>query len=263
MSSSTTVGPAAHSPLHRHLHVPADTSVHRLAPEAKLVGLVAFATTTALAPRREVAVFAAAAVVLVAVVRVSRLAARMVAVRLLVVVPFVVVAALVPFVAGGDRVDVAGVPLSVEGLWASWNIAAKAVLGATAAIVVSATTPVPDLLHGMRRLRVPTAFVAIAGFMVRYLDVLVDRLARMRLAMAARGHDPRWLWQLRPLAASVGTLFVRSYEHGERIHLAMVARGFTGEMPALEDRRARWSEWTTALVPATLVGAVLTGAMLR
>ncbi|HRE03653.1 MAG TPA: CbiQ family ECF transporter T component, partial [Ilumatobacteraceae bacterium] len=46
---------------------------------------------------------------------------------------------------------------------------------------------------------------------------------------------PRWLWQARPIAASLGTLFVRSYEHGERVHLAMLSRGFTGSMPSLDD----------------------------
>ena len=47
-------------------------------------------------------------------------------------------------------------------------------------IELSATTPVPELLHGMTRLKVPRLLVAIIAFMLRYIDVLVEQLGRMR-----------------------------------------------------------------------------------
>jgi cobalt/nickel transport system permease protein len=137
-------------------------------------------------------------------------------------------------------------------MWATWNILAKAILGASASIIVAATTPIPDVLRGLSRLRFPSVVVAIIGFMFRYLDVLTDQLRRMRMAMTARGHDPRWLWQARPLASSVGVLFVRSYERGERIHGAMLARGYTGAMPTLDERVATRRDWVTAAAPATV-----------
>ena len=33
------------------------------------------------------------------------------------------------------------------------------------------------------------------------------------------------------LARSAGALFIRSFERGERVHLAMLSRGYTGRMP--------------------------------
>jgi cobalt/nickel transport system permease protein len=153
---------------------------------------------------------------------------------------------------------VLGTSLSVDGVWATWNIVAKATLGATASIVLSATTAVPDLLHGLTRLRVPRVPVAIVAFMVRYLDLLAaDQLRRMRTAMTARCHDPRWLWQARPIASSAGVLFVRSYERGERVHQAMQARGYTGTMPELDDRRATGRDWASAAVPGIVAVAAL------
>ena len=83
-------------------------------------------------------------------------------------------------------------------------------------------------MKGLARLRVPPVFVSIMSFMVRYMELMADSLARMRTAMTARGYDPRWLWQAKPIASSAGALFVRSYERGERIHAAMVARGIRG-----------------------------------
>lgn len=236
---------------HRHLFIPADSPVHRLAPEVKVAALFVLVVSVALTPRHAVGAFVVDAAVLAAVFVVARLP-TMVLVRLVVVVPFVAFAFFVPFVGGGEQVRVLGIDLSVAGLWATWNILAKAILGAFASILLAATTPIPDILHGLGRLKFPSVVVGIIGFMFRYLDVLADQLRRMRRAMTARGHDPRWLWQARPVASSVGVLFVRSYERGERIHGAMLARGFTGTMPALDERSATGRDWLLAAVPASI-----------
>ena len=229
---------------------------------AKLVGLVLFAVAVALTPRRAVPAFAVDAAALVLVVAAARLPPRLVLARLTVITPFVLLAATVPFIAeGGPRHDMLGVSLSVDGSWAAWNIVAKASLGATASILVSATTPLPELVAGLGRLKVPAVMVAIVSFMFRYLDLLVDELHRMRIAMVARCHDPRWLWQVRPLAASAGSLFVRSYERGERVHLAMAARGFSGTMPILVERRPRRGDSIVAIAPGLVATAALLAAV--
>lgn len=238
---------------HLHLHLHGDGPIHRFPPEAKLVGLVAFVVVVALTPRRSVGALIIDAVIVAAVVALGRLPFRRVITRLVVILPFLSFAVLVPFIAGGDRIDVAGLSLSVEGLWAAWNVASKATIGTTASLVLASTTPVPDLLVGLGRLRLPTALVSIIAFMFRYLDLVIDQLTRTRQAMTARGHDPRWLWQARPLAMASGALFVRTYERGERVHGAMLARGWTGTMPGLDHDTAQpatWSTWTRALLPA-------------
>lgn len=238
------------------LHVEGSSVLHRAAPEAKIAALVVFVVCVAFTPRRAVPAFAVDAAVVATAVGIAGVRWRVVAARLVVIAPFVVSAALVPFVAGGERVDVVGLSLSVEGLWGAFNVAAKALIGAGAAIAVSATTRVPDLLAGLSRLRVPAPLVSIAAFMFRYTDLCLDQLGRMRRAMAARGHEPRWLWQARPTAAALGTAFVRSYERGERVHAAMVARGFSGAVP--DTGRVRWAtgrDWATVAV-APVVAAV-------
>jgi len=247
-----------HAADHAHLHVPGASPLHTTSAEVKLVGLVAFVVAVAVTPRHAVGAFAVDAIVLIVLLGVARLPIRLVLGRLIVIVPFLLFAVLVPFIAGGEQIDVWGVGLSRDGLWAAFGVAAKATLGATASIVFASTTPVPDVVRGLTRLRVPAVLVGIVAFMFRYLDVLVDQLRRMRHAMVARCHDPRWLWQVAPIASSAGTLFVRSYERGERVHQAMLARGYTGEMPALDEHRARRAEWPLALVP----GAVATVAMI-
>jgi cobalt/nickel transport system permease protein len=69
------------------------------------------------------------------------------------------------------------------------------------------------------------------GFMVRYLDVVTQEMRRMRIARESRGFDGRDVRHWPVLARSAGALFIRSYERGERVHLAMLSRGYTGTMP--------------------------------
>jgi len=236
----------------RGLHVAVDSPVHRLDPAAKLVGTVAFAVVVAGTPRHAAAVTVVEAALLAVVVVVSRIGARRVLARLAVVTPFIMFALAIPFVAHGPRTEVGGVPVSTDGLWAAWNVVARTTLGATAAIVMSATTPLPSMLEGMARLHVPRVVVAIVSSMVRYVELLAAQLARMRTAMVSRGHDPRWLWQVGPVAASVGMLFVRSYERGERVHDAMVARGFTGTLVVSDRPAVATADWVAALAPAAV-----------
>lgn len=234
---------AGHShPLYVHGHSP----VHRLAPETKLAATVAFVMAVAITPRAAFWAFGVHAACLVAAVAVARIRPSFVLRRLTVILPFIAFAAFIPFVGSGDRIDVLGVAMSAEGLLASWNVVAKASLGATASILLAATTEVPRLLTGMGRLHVPATLTAIASFMVRYLEVIASEFRRMRTAMAARGYAPRWLWQARPVATSAGALFIRSYERGERVHAAMLARGYSGTMPEIGVRRATSREWLIA-----------------
>jgi cobalt/nickel transport system permease protein len=123
---------------------------------------------------------------------------------------------------------------------------------------------VAELLAGLERLRLPRALTTIAGFMVRYADVIADEVRRMRIARISRGHDPRWIWQARAVASSAGTLFIRSYERGERVYLAMVSRGYTGSMPVLQDLAATRAQWLAALsVPAAAAVVAATAWGLR
>lgn len=232
---------------HAHaLYVHEHSAVHRMAPEAKLVATVSFVAIVALTPRTAVWAFAAFALLLGVVAVASRVPFRFIAVRLVAVLPFILFAFLIPFVASGDRIDVLGVSVSEPGLWGAFNIIAKATIGATAAILLAATTDVPDLLRGMSALHVPRVLVSIAGFMIRYLELIAAEVGRVGVAMRARGYHPRWLWQARPVGAAAGALFVRSYERGERIYAAMLARGYDGTMPALTTRQN--PQWAMALM---------------
>ena len=206
----------------------------------------------AITPREAVWAFAVYAAVVVGLTALSRIRPGFVAVRLLAVAPFVLFALFIPFIAGGETTEILGITVSIDGLWGTWNILVKALLGASVSILLTATTEIADIIRGLSVLHVPALFVSITTFMIRYLELITDELGRMRVAMTSRGYDPRWISQARPIATSAGALFVRSYERGERVHAAMLARGFTGEMPMPDVEHVDRSEWAGVVL---LVGA--------
>jgi cobalt/nickel transport system permease protein len=108
---------------------------------------------------------------------------------------------------------------------------AKGTIGVLASLTLAATTEPRDILSGLDRLHFPHQLVEIMGFMVRYVDVVTDEMRRMRIARESRGFTARDVRHWPVLARSAGALFIRSYERGERVHLAMLSRGYTGRMP--------------------------------
>ena len=221
--------------LHFHAHSP----IHRAQPHVKVLSLLGFMLLVVATPREWFPVFAGYVAILLSVIHVSRVPVGYLAKRLVIEVPFVIFAILVPFVAAGPRVDVLGVSVSSAGLLAAWGLLIKGTLGVVASLTLAATTEPVDILCGLQRLRMPDLIVQIMGFMIRYLDVVTAELGRMLVAMRSRGCEPRSPRHWPVLARSLGALFIRSYERGERVHLAMLSRGYSGTLPATSSGRAR------------------------
>jgi cobalt/nickel transport system permease protein len=208
--------------------------IHRLDPRAKVVGLAGITLVAVSTPLRAWPAFAACALALAAIAAVARVGPATLWPRVRVIVPLVVfVAVFVPFVRGGPAVQVGPLALSEAGLATLALVCAKATIGALGAVLLAATTSFPDILHGLERLRAPRLLTVIAAFMYRYVFVIADEARRMRSALAARAYRPRHLGELAALGRLVTGLFLRSYERGERVYVAMIARGYAGTMPRL------------------------------
>lgn len=221
---------------HGHrLHFHGHSVVHRAPAHLKILALLGFMLVVVATPRDWYAVFGGYLLVLAAVVVAARVPLRFLLPRMVIEVPFLVFAALMPFVVEGPRVvvPVAGLDLvlSEPGLVAAWGLAVKGTLGVLASLTLAATTEPQAIILGLQRLRLPDLLVQIMAFMVRYLDVVTADLGRMVTAMRSRGVDPRSPRHWPALARTLGALFVRSYERGERVHLAMLARGYDGSLP--------------------------------
>ncbi len=242
-----------HGGLYRHGH----SRVHQLPAQVKIVAAVLFTLIVVATPRDHFWAFGGYAAVLAVTVAAAKLPATWVARRSLIEVPFVVLALILPFTGPEPSFELGPLTLSESGALAGWNILAKGTLGVITSIVLAATTTVEDLLLGLQRLRLPEVLVQIAAFMVRYLAVITDQARRMQIARISRGHDPRFLWQAAVFARTLGALFIRSFERGERVYLAMISRGYTGKLPMVDAVPATRSAWLCAALLPLSAAALL------
>ncbi len=213
-----------------------ESPIHRLDPRAKLIGLTGVTLVAVTTPLRAWPAWVACALVLAAVALLAQVGPRTLWTRARVVLPLVLfVAIFVPFVRkGGATIDVGPLQVSEAGLAVLAAVSAKAMLGTLSAVLLGATTSFPDVLHALERLKAPRLLVLIAAFMYRYLFVIVDEVRRMRAALAARGYAPRHALQVQAIGRVATALFLRTYERAERVHLAMLARGWNQAMPRLD-----------------------------
>jgi cobalt/nickel transport system permease protein len=256
---------AAHGGALAARYLAGTSPVHRLEPHLKVVSVLAFALVVVATPVHASWAPAAYAGHLVAVLSAAAVAGvdpgRLVR-GLAVEIPFVGFALLMPFVAQGPRVEVLGLSLSESGLAAGGGLLAKATLSVLAATVLAATTEPRELLRGLERLRLPQVLVQILMFMIRYADVVGGELHRMRVARESRGFRGGRLSALRVLGPATGSLFVRCFERGERVHLAMLSRGYDGRMPAGPAPAVPAASWLTALALPLAAATVLSAGLL-
>lgn len=206
--------------------------IHELDPRAKMIAAFVVILAVVLAPAPRSAEFVVLTALLIAVTLLANLP----------LLPLLTRSALVLPVAGGIALFA---PLSIlgtpgidtiadayrEGWLLAWRIVSKAWLSAFTILLVSATTSPPQLFAGMRRLGMPMIFITMLTFLSRYASVLGDQLSSMRKAVASRGFATRG-WRLVQLYGNLaGNLFIRSYERGERVHAAMLSRGYDGTLP--------------------------------
>ena len=223
---------------------PRASLVHRLDARVKLVLALALILSCSLTPDGAwPAYFLLLALVLSAAL-LSELGIGFVLKRAALALPFVLAALPLVFTAPGERLlsiplGTLTIGISGPGLERFVSIALKSWISVQAAILLASSTPFPDLLAALRAVRTPRLLVAIFALMWRYLFVLVDEVLRLTRARAARsGHSDRsdlrpggsWIWRARVTGGMAGNLFMRALERSDRIYMAMVSRGYDGEV---------------------------------
>lgn len=230
----------------------ADSLIRRLDPRAKIVEAVFLSVVVAVL-HKTAALAAALAlglcIVTIGGVPIKKLARRLAPVNMFVLFLWI----FLPFSVQGQPLFSIG-PLAGthEGVLyaAQITIKSNAILLVLAALVAS--TPLFTLGHAMRELGFPGKIVHLFFFTYRYIHVIFEEYLRMMNALKVRGFTPGTnMHTYRTFAYVAGMLLVRSCDRAERIHKAMVCRGFTGELYSL----ATFSLGTNDVVSLILAAA--------
>lgn len=124
--------------------------------------------------------------------------------------------------------------ITTEGLMVLGSVTSKVLLSLMMLNVLTITTSIPALLNALVALRTPRLLVAILASMYRYISVLIGEFNAMRRAAASRNFTGSDRWQREVLGNMIGSLFIRTYERGDRVYQAMLARGYQGVPPVFD-----------------------------
>lgn len=256
------------SSLDRYIDRP--SPVHALDARVKLLLALAFILALALIPPGSWVAVAAAAAALWWSVAQARVGLRTILARAFVALPFALVAVTLVFSRPGApllSLSLGRLTLTATdvGLVAFLSVVVKSWLSVQAALLLTATTHFTEVLYALRALRLPPVLVSILSLAYRYLFVLGEEAQRMLRARDCRSAEAEGRrgggsigWRARVVGQMVGTLFLRSYERSERIYVAMLSRGFTGELRTLGARPLSSGEQGVLIIGAAgLAGLVL------
>jgi cobalt/nickel transport system permease protein len=124
-----------------------------------------------------------------------------------------------------------GISIYAESVEFAWILAVKFLICISFIILLSSTTKMQDLLQGASRLGLPAEIALALGMMIRYLFVFgyifrkVNETLKTKCFDAFDRHLP-YRYRLRQLGYTIGTMFIRSYEQGERVYTSMLCRGY-------------------------------------
>lgn len=140
---------------------------------------------------------------------------------------------VIPFsMPGAVAFSFVGLSATHEGMLRAADIAATAMAVALAVLALLGTMGPIAFGHALSRLRISNKLVQLFLFTVRYTEVLRGEYARLRLAMRARSFSPGSNFHTwRSLGWLIGMLLVRGLRRADRIHDAMICRGFVGRFP--------------------------------
>lgn len=238
----------------------AGSLIGRLDPRTRVMAAMLFALAAVVAHGLAAQGLALALAVVLALL--ARLPLRPTLRRLLALEGFMLVLLVsLPFtVPGAPVAEFWGWSASVEGFARALSIVLVGNAVVLAMLALLGSMGVVELGHALARLGAPDRLVALLLFTIRYIEVLHQEYARLRLAMRARAFRPRTGWHTwQAMGWLVGMLLVMSLERSERIHAAMRLRGFTGRFPVLDHGRARALDW--GFGAAHVAAALIVGVM--
>jgi cobalt/nickel transport system permease protein len=247
-----------------------DTALHRLDPRAKVLATLVFIVSVVSFGRYELSALIPFFIYPAVLVGAGDLPAGYLARKIALICPFALaVGVFNPLFDTAELVRLG--PLGISAGWISCaSIVVRAALTVGAALVLVAVTGFPAICRAMERLGMPNAFAVQLIFLYRYIFVLTEEGGRASRARELRSFGNKGMG-MASYGSLLGSLLLRTWMRAERVHMAMLARGFTGAFQTRQQFRFGAAElcyllgWsalfiTLRLFNATqLLGSLVTG----
>lgn len=217
------------------------TPLHRLDPRAKVLATAAFLVTLSSYGRLEVSGLLPLAAFPMALLVAGRIPLPLVLRKTLLALPFLLLLGIwLPLLDGSAGLELGGRTLNT-GWLALASLLVRGLLAVTVATLLVAVTGFGEVCAALARLGLPEVFIQQLLFLHRYLFVVGDETQRSLLARDLRAHGQGMGW--REFPSFTGHLLLRSWERAERVHSALLARGFRGTFPTRPHPTAGLKAW--------------------
>jgi cobalt/nickel transport system permease protein len=219
-----------------------DTVIHRLDPRAKLLTTMAFVLAVVSFDKYTVGAMLPFVIYPLCLAAAAGVPLAFVGRKLLFVSPFILFVGIFNPLLDREILLHFGT-VGIAGGWVSFlSIILRATLTIGAVMVLLAVTGMNGIAAAADRLGVPRIFVVQLLFLYRYLFVLAEEGLRLSRARSLRSFGRRGKGPA-AYVGLLGHLLLRTLDRAERIHQAMLARGFDGEIHLLRPLRFHLAEW--------------------
>jgi cobalt/nickel transport system permease protein len=206
-----------------------ETPIHRLDPRSKLLTTLVFIVVVVSFPKYAILSLLPFILYPVTLAALGNVPAWYLAKKILLAAPFAFFIGIFNPLLDREIMVRLG-PLALSGGWVSFaSIMLRFVLTVSAALLLVAVTGFHQVCLALQKVGIPKALVLQLLFLYRYLFVLADEAARMVRARALRSFQARGL-DFRTYSSMLGHLLLRTLDRAQRLHLAMLSRGFDGEI---------------------------------
>ncbi len=207
-----------------------DSPMHRLDPRAKLVTFTVFTVCIVSFDKYEVSGLLPYFLFPAIIIPLAGIPARYLVRKLLFLLPFAVFIAI--FNPLYDTLNLFSIgPLASTGGMVSFaSIIIRFMLSVLAALMLIAVTGFNGICMALERFGVPKAFSVQLMMLYRYIFVLTSEASGMARARDLRAVGAKGMG-MKVYGSLAGHLLMRTWYRAQRIHMAMLSRGFSGEFP--------------------------------
>lgn len=223
-----------------------DTPIHRIDPRSKIFVTILFIFITVSFSKYELSGMLPLIIYPVVIISLGRIPLRSVILKVLAVSPFAIAIGIAnPFIDRQIIMNIGGFGIS-GGTVSFISILMKFALTVGTALTLVATTGFETMCAGLIRFKIPKVFAVQLLFMYRYIFVLFDETLRMIRAHSLRSF--RTYPDIKILGSLIGQLLLRSLNRAERIHNAMISRGFDGDIRIMKEMKMQWPDYSYIII---------------
>jgi cobalt/nickel transport system permease protein len=247
-----------------------DSAIHRLDARAKVLVTFVFIVSVVSLGKYEITALFPFFIFPAVMIALADLPPLFIARKIALLCPFVLLVGIFNPVFDREVMIHLG-PLGISGGWISFaSILVRSILTVGAAFILVGVTGFTAVCQALERLGMPQVFAVQLLFLYRYIFVLTEEGGRASRAREMRSFGKKGLG-VNSFSSLIGHLLLRTWQRAERIHMAMLARGFTGEFHARRKSRFGKTEllfvlgWSALFIflrlqnVSRLLGSLITG----